>query len=224
MPESSLKELILRTGVVVGVFGALVFIPAGTIIWAQAWLVFFIILVFMEGMVIYFWYKDKDLIQSRGSFAKPKERWDKFLFFALILSLFSELIVAGLDYRLKISDVPTDISTIAFIPLLCGLALYFFVMKENSYLSKVVEVKENQKVISTGPFKFVRHPLYLGNSILVVGLALTLSSFLALFPASFFITIQIIRIVKEEETLTESLKGYSEYKKRVKYRLIPFIW
>ncbi|MHA1332454.1 MAG: hypothetical protein ACTSR2_15410, partial [Candidatus Hodarchaeales archaeon] len=75
MPESSLKELILRTGVVVGVFGALVFIPAGTIIWAQAWLVFFIILVFMEGMVIYFWYKDKDLIQSRGSFAKPKERW-----------------------------------------------------------------------------------------------------------------------------------------------------
>ncbi len=102
--------------------------------------------------------------------------------------------------------------------------IYFSVMKENSYLSKIIEVREDQQVISTGLYKYIRHPLYFGNSILVIGLSLSLGSLIALIPALIFISLMIIRILFEEKTLSEELQGYIVYKKKVRYRLIPYIW
>lgn len=102
--------------------------------------------------------------------------------------------------------------------------IYFSVMKENSYLSKIIEVREDQQVISTGLYKYIRHPLYFGNSILVIGLSLSLGSLIALIPALIFISLMIIRILFEEKTLSEELQSYMAYKKKVRYRLIPYIW
>ena len=116
------------------------------------------------------------------------------------------------------------IGYLSFSLVLIGLLTYFFVMRENRYLSKIVEVQKDQQVISTGPYKIVRHPLYLGNSILVIGLSLSLGSLIALIPALCFILIMAIRILFEEKKLSEELQGYLDYKKKVRFRLIPYIW
>jgi len=97
-------------------------------------------------------------------------------------------------------------------------------MRENTYLSKVVEIQKYQQVISTGPYKYIRHPLYSGNSILVIGLSLSLGSLIALIPALIFINLLIIRLLFEEKTLEIGLPGYIEYKKKVRFRLVPYIW
>jgi protein-S-isoprenylcysteine O-methyltransferase Ste14 len=214
----------IRTAIFVGIFGLLVFIPAGTFDWLEAWLCLFIVLSIFEAMVLYFWTYDRDLIQSRGSFNKPKEKWDVFLYIFLMISLFTELIIAGLDYRLEITYIPETIRYLSFSIVIIGLMTYFSVMRENKYLSKIIEVQKDQQVISTGPYRIVRHPLYSGNSILVIGLSLSLGSLIALIPALCFILIMAIRLLFEEKKLSEDLQGYTDYKKRVRYRLIPFIW
>ena len=224
MSSTTLWSLMIRTGILVGIMGLFVFIPAGSFNWFEAWICLVIILIIYEAMVIYFWKYDRELIQSRGSFNQPKEKWDIILFASLMISLFSILIIAGLDFRFELSTIPEIISIGAFSLVIIGLLIYFLVMKENTYLSKVVEVQEDQQVISTGPYKYVRHPLYLGNSITVIGVALSLGSLLALVPAFIFIVLMAVRLIFEEKTLEEELQGYLEYKKKVRYRLIPLIW
>ena len=224
MSDTTLWNLIIRTGILVGIFGLFVFIPAGSFYWLEAWICLIIVFLIYESMVIYFWKYDRELIRSRGSFNQPKEKWDIILFLSLMISLFSILIVAGLDFRFELSNIPEIISIIAFGLVIIGLFIYFLVMKENTYLSKVVEVQEDQQVISTGPYKYVRHPLYLGNSIAVIGVALSLGSLFALVPALIFIFLMIARLIFEEKALEKELQGYFEYKKKVRYRLVPYIW
>ncbi|MFW9905658.1 MAG: methyltransferase family protein [Candidatus Thorarchaeota archaeon] len=224
MSDTTLWSLMIRTGMLVGIFGLFVFIPAGKFYWLEAWICLIIVFIIYESMVIYFWKYDRELIQSRGSFNQPKEKWDIVLFASLIISLFSIFIIAGLDFRFELSNIPEIISLSAFGLVIIGLFIYFLVMKENTYLSKVVEVQEDQKVISTGPYKYVRHPLYLGNSIAVIGVALSLGSLFALVPALIFIFLMIVRLIFEEKALEKELQGYFEYKKKVRYRLVPYIW
>ena len=224
MSDTTIWSLIIRTGILVAFLGLFVFIPAGTFDWLEAWICLILVFIVFETMIEYFWRYDRELIQSRGSFNQPKEKWDIILFSSLMISLFSVLILAGLDFRFGLSNIPELISLISLILVIMGLFIYFLVMKENSYLSKVVEVQEDQQVISTGPYKFVRHPLYLGNSITVIGLALSLGSLLALVPAFIFIVLMAVRLIFEEKTLEEELQGYLEYKKKVRYRLVPYIW
>ncbi|MFX1518127.1 MAG: methyltransferase family protein [Promethearchaeota archaeon] len=224
MSDTTLWSLIIKTGVLVGIFGLFVFIPAGTFDWVEAWICLIIIFIIYEAMVIYFWKYDRELIQSRGSFNQPKEKWDILVYASLMISLFSILIVAGLDFRFELSTIPEIISIGAFGMVIIGLFIYFLVMKENTYLSKVVEVQEDQQVISTGPYRYVRHPLYLGNSVTVIGVAISLGSLLALVPAFIFIVLMVVRLIFEEKTLEVELQGYLKYKKKVRFRLIPYIW
>lgn len=214
----------IRTGILVGIYGLFVFLPAGTFNWIEAWICILIVFIVFEAMVIYFWINNRALIESRGSFNKPKEKWDIALYSLLMISLFLILIVAGLDFRFGLSDIPEIISFGAFGLVIIGLGIYFLVMRENSYLSKIVEVQEDQQVISTGPYKYVRHPLYSGNSILVIGLSLSLGSLIALIPALVFIVSMMARLLFEEKTLSVELQGYAEYKKKVRFRLIPYVW
>lgn len=224
MSSMTIWNLMIRTGILVGIFGLFVFIPAGTFDWLKAWICLILVLIIYEAMVIYFWINDQALIQSRGSFNKPKEKWDIILYSLMMISLFSILIIAGLDFRFGLSNIPEIISIIALSLVISGLFIYFLVMRENTYLSKVVEVQEDQQVISTGPYKYVRHPLYFGNSILVIGVSISLGSLFALIPALLFIALMIIRIIFEEKTLESELQGYTDYKKKVRFRLVPYIW
>ena len=224
MSNVKIWSLMIRTGILVGIFGLFVFIPAGTLLWIEAWVCLILVFLIFETMVIYFWKYDRELIQSRGSFNQPKEKWDIILYASLMISLFATLILAGLDFRFSLSNIPEIISIGAFGLVIIGLIIYFLVMKENSYLSKVIEVQEEQQVISTGLYKYVRHPLYLGNSILVIGVALSLGSILALLSALIFIILLVFRLIMEEKTLEKELQGYIEYKKKVRYRLVPYLW
>ena len=106
MSSTTLSSLMIRTGILVGIFGLFVFIPAGTLDWVEAWICLILVFIIYEMMVIYFWKKDRALIESRGSSNKPKEKWDIILYSLLMISLFSELIVAGLDFRFGISNIP----------------------------------------------------------------------------------------------------------------------
>ncbi|MFX1286706.1 MAG: methyltransferase family protein [Promethearchaeota archaeon] len=224
MSSATIWSLMIRIGILVGIFGLFVFISAGTFDWLEAWACLLLVFIISEAIVIYFWKYDRELLQSRGSFNQTKEKWDIILLVLLTISLFAIPIVAGLDFRFDLSNIPEIISIGAFGLVIIGLSIYFLVLKENTYASKVVEVREDQQVIFTGPYKYVRHPLYLGGSIAVIGVALSLGSLYALVPALIFIILLIIRLILEEKTLEEELQEYNEYKKKVRYRLIPYLW
>ncbi|NHJ02511.1 MAG: isoprenylcysteine carboxylmethyltransferase family protein [Candidatus Heimdallarchaeota archaeon] len=113
---------------------------------------------------------------------------------------------------------------LGFAAFVCSLLIYMLVMKENSFLSRIVEIQEQQRVISTGPYAFVRHPMYLGNVFFVLSLPIALGSIIALVPALLFLICFIPRILFEERILIQELKGYKEYMRKVKYRIIPRIW
>lgn len=224
MEKLSQVNLMIRTAIIVSIMGLLVFIPAGTFSWIEAWINILIVLFIFEAMVIYFWRYDRELIQSRGSINKPTEKWDILLYALLMISMISILIVAGLDYRFELSTIPEFFRYSAITLVIAGLLIYFFVMKENTYLSKVVEIQEEQKVISTGPYSVVRHPLYAGNSLIFIGVSISLGSYFALIITIIVIILFAIRSVLEERIMMKELPRYLTYKNKVKYRMIPFVW
>ncbi len=133
-------------------------------------------------------------------------------------------ILSALDFRFEWSNVPFWLTIVAAVLFLSGYGMYAEVMRENSYLSRTVEVQENQKVISSGLYGVVRHPMYLTTLLMFLPLPLILGSFWGLIPFAFYPAVIIIRILNEEKVLTDSLEGYCDYKKKVKFRLIPFVW
>ena len=140
---------------------------------------------------------------------------------ALLLVVF---IVPGLDYRFEWSHVPLWLVIIATAIMISGYLMFVLVMKQNSYASRVIEIQEGQKVIDYGLYAVVRHPMYLAGLILYGVAPLVLGSFYAMIPVIFLPFLLAYRIKHEEKVLREGLKGYEEYMKKVKYRLIPFIW
>lgn len=133
-------------------------------------------------------------------------------------------VLSALDFRFGWSRVPFWLVILASVLFLLGYAMYAEVMRENAYLSRTIEVQENQTVISTGLYGIVRHPMYLATLFMFLPLPLILGSFFGLIPFALYPVIIIIRILNEERILTEGLAGYAEYKTKVKYRLIPFVW
>jgi protein-S-isoprenylcysteine O-methyltransferase Ste14 len=133
-------------------------------------------------------------------------------------------VVSALDFRFGWSRVPLWLTITAAVLFLIGYAMYAEVMRENAYLSRTVEVQENQTVISTGLYGVMRHPMYLATLLMFLPMALILGSFWGLIPFALYPVIIVVRILNEEKVLTEGLDGYAEYQTKVKYRLIPFIW
>ena len=133
-------------------------------------------------------------------------------------------VVAGLDFRFSWSDIPDWLIITASFVLLVSYVLYAEVMRENVYLSRTVKVENNQKVIDTGLYGIVRHPMYAATIWMFLSIPIVLGSWFALIPFAYYPILITIRILNEEKVLEKELKGYSEYKKKVKYRLIPFVW
>lgn len=203
--------------------GLLLFLPAGTFKYLNAWL--FYVLLFAPMMLLgaILLIKSPDLLRKRLD-SREKEKTQKGVIALSTLLFFSGFIVAGLDFRFGWSCIPTWLVAVASAILLIAYGLYAEVMRENAYLSRTVKVQENQKVIDTGLYGIVRHPMYAVTLWLFLAIPMVLGSWFSLICFLHYPIVIVIRILNEEKVLTEGLDGYAEYKKKVKYRLIPFIW
>ena len=203
--------------------GLLIFFPAGSLKFWNGWLFIGALYIPMFGVLIYLLVKDPDLLIKRMK-TREKEKTQKIYLILSIIVFLVTFIVPGLDFRFNWSNVPLSVVLISTLVMMSGYLIFFIVMKQNTYASRVIEIQDEQKLIDTGLYSFVRHPMYLGAIILYGFAPLVLGSFYALIPMVFIPILLIIRIKNEEKILVNGLKGYNEYMKKVKYRLLPFIW
>lgn len=203
--------------------GVLIFLPAGTLSFFQGWLFMGLLFVpmFFAGLVMMF--TNPNLLKSRLN-AKEKQRDQSAVIKLSGLMFLAGFIVAGLNFRFDWFMLPRGVVIGASVVFLAAYILYAEVLRENTYLSRTIEVQDHQKVIDTGLYAVVRHPMYSATLLLFLSMPLVLGSIYAflIFLAYPFIIAK--RIKGEEEFLEKELKGYREYKQKVKYRLIPFVW
>lgn len=203
--------------------GLLLFLPAGTLNYRGGWLFIGLLFIPMLVMGAVLLVKTPDLLAKRLR-VREKETAQKGVVAAAALIFIGAFVLAGLDYRYGWTDVPPWLTWAAAVIMLLAYGMYAEVMRENAYLFRTVEVQEGQRVIDTGLYGIVRHPMYTSTVLLYLAIPLVLGSWasfcvMLLYPATI-----VFRIRNEEAVLTEGLPGYEEYKKRVKYRLIPMIW
>ena len=203
--------------------GLLLFLPAGSLHYWQAWLLMGILFVpmFIAGLVMMG--RNPDLLRKRLD-AKEKESEQKTVVALSGLLFIASFAVAGLNWRFKWWVLPDWAVWVAAGLFLLSYLLYAEVLRENTYLSRTIEVQEGQKVIDTGLYGIVRHPMYMATTILFLTMPLVLASPISFFIMLGYLPVIVKRIRNEEKVLEEGLEGYSEYKKKVKYRIIPLIW
>ena len=203
--------------------GLLIFLPAGTLAYSGGWLLVGLLFLPMliAGFIMLF--KSPDFLRKRLD-AKEKQAAQKGVLAFSGLMFIAGFVVAGLDYRFGWSRMPGWVSAVAAVLFLIAYALYAEVMRENAYLSRTIKVEQGQTVVDTGLYGIVRHPMYAVTILLFLMIPLLLGSWYALIIFAFYPAIIIVRLKDEEELLSRELAGYEDYKKKVKYRLIPFIW
>ena len=203
--------------------GAMLFWPAGGFDYLNGWL--FCGLLFVPILILgaVLFVKSPDLLRKRLD-SREKEKTQQGVIAWSGLFFFVGFVLAGLDHRFGWSHVPTWLVITAAAILLISKALYAEVMRENAYLSRKVEVQEGQHVVDTGLYGIVRHPMYAVTLWLFLSIPLVLGSWYALICFAVYPILIVVRLLNEEKVLTEGLEGYAEYKKKVRYRLIPFIW
>ena len=204
-------------------FGVLLFLPAGTFRYPQGWLLTGILFVPMFAAGLVMMKKNPDLLRKRLQ-AKEEESEQKAVIIFSGIMFLAAFIAAGLSFRFGWWMLPFGVSIAATVVFLAAYVLYAEVLRENTYLSRTVEVQENQKVIDTGLYGIVRHPMYMATVILFLAMPLVLGSVLSFLVMLCYIPIIVKRIRNEEQVLEKGLPGYREYKKKVRYRLIPGIW
>lgn len=203
--------------------GLLIFLPAGTLYYTGGWLLIGLLFVPMliAGFVMFF--KTPDFLAKRLD-VKEKQATQKGVVALSGLMFIAGFVVAGLDFRYSWSQVPVPVTIAASAAFLAAYALYAEVMRENAYLSRTVKVEEGQKVVDTGLYGVVRHPMYMATMLLFLMIPIILGSWYALIIFAVYPAIIIVRLKDEEALLTRELPGYDDYKEKVKYRLFPYIW
>ena len=203
--------------------GLLIFLPAGSLRYAYGWLFMGLLFIPMLIAGIVMLAKSPELLKRRLD-AKEKQAAQKGVLAFSGLMFITGFVVAGLDHRFDWSRMPLWVVIAASAVFLLAYGLYAEVLRENAYLSRTVKVEEGQTVVDTGLYGFVRHPMYMATILLFLAMPLVLGSWYALIAFAFYPAIIIVRLRDEEALLTRELAGYAEYKKKVKYRIIPFIW
>ena len=205
------------------IFGLLIFLPAGSLHYWQGWLLMGILFVpmFVAGLLLMA--KNPELLRKRLS-AKEEEKEQKSVVALSGVMFVAEFVVAGLNWRFQWLMLPNWAVWVAAALFMFGYILYGVVLRENTYLSRTIEVQEDQKVIDTGLYGIVRHPMYTATIILFLAMPLVLASPISFLIMLLYIPLIAKRIRNEETVLEQGLEGYSEYKQRVKYKVIPFIW
>ncbi len=218
-----IRKMIIRFSLVPLFIGVFTLLPAGTFNYWQVYLYFSVLVVPMIFVLLYFLKRDPMFLERRTR-GLEKVREQKQLQRINLVVFMAAFIIPGLDRRFGWSDVPVEVILITDAVIFGGYLIIFMVFRQNSYASRIVEVEQSQKVISTGLYSIVRHPMYLGVLIMYLPTPLALGSYWGLIPMAFLPLSLIYRILNEEKVLRESLAGYKEYCEKTKFRLIPYIW
>lgn len=216
-------QAILKFALGVVLVGAFIFLPAGTLNFAGGWLLMGILFVpmFIAGIVMMI--INPSLLASRLN-AKETEKTQSIVVKLSGLMFVAGFVLAGLDFRFEWIKLPFEVNIVAAVVFIIAYVIYAEVLRENTYLSRTIEVQEGQKVISTGLYGIVRHPMYFATILLFLAMPLVLGSVISFVVFLAYPFIIAVRIKNEEEFLCRELEGYEEYREKVKYRMLPFIW
>lgn len=222
-PNRLRKTVIVRGALALFSLGALFFLPAWTLKYWQAWVYMLVLAIPLIITVRYLYQHDPALLERR---MRMKERQGtQKIVIALSWPIFlAAFIIPGFDYRFHWSEMPLSVTLLADLLVLLGYLFVGLVFRTNSYASRVVEVEKGQKLIATGPYALVRHPMYLGVLVFYIFSPLALGSYWAVIPALFMIPMLVTRINGEEKELIQNLEGYKQYITKTKFRLVPGIW
>lgn len=201
-----------------------IFMAAGTLNYRQGWVVLIIYSVALLGIVMYLIKHDTELLERRMQVGGEKDESQRLIQPFMFLAFGITLVLPALDYRFNWSNVPVAIEVLGDVLLVLGLYVIFLVFKQNTYASAIIEIAAEQKIIDTGLYGIVRHPMYTAGVIVLVGMPLALGSWWGLVAFVPSALVLMWRIIEEEKVLIKSLAGYVDYQQRVKYRLVPFIW
>jgi len=200
------------------------FLPAGTLRYWEAWVLYMLICAVVFHQFRYLIQQDPKLLERRMR-SVEKERSQKYLINGAILVFVVVFLIPGLDHRFGWSNIPVTLVLGADVLIFAGYGLFFRVLKENTYASRVIEVMDAQKIISTGPYAIVRHPMYLAYFVMLVLAPLALGSYYGFLPVLILMPLVLgYRALKEEELLIRELPGYAEYVQSVRWRIVPYVW
>ena len=220
----SLKwKLALRLPISIIVIGALLFIPAGSFRFWQAWV--YLPIMYVPGVLAfaYFCKHDPQVIERRMQFKEKVREQRRIMVFVYIVWLIA-FVLPGLDHRFGWSHQPLGITIFSQAIVLGGFVITFWVLRVNRFAARTIQVEPGQEVISGGPYRFVRHPMYLGGSVMFLFTPLALGSYFALPAFALLIPVLVLRLLNEEKVLRQELPGYAEYCLKTHFRLVPFIW
>ncbi len=206
--------------------GVLLFLPAWTLAYWQAWVFIVVFTGATNAIGIYLALKDPVLLERRKKAGPAAEQSmaQKIIISCIIISSFALLVFCSFDHRFAWSVVPPSVSWAGDALIVLGLLIDFFVLKENSYGSSTIQIVEGQSVISTGLYAYVRHPMYGGALVMMIGVPLALGSWWGLVVLALLMPVLVWRILDEEKLLKDDLPGYSAYAQKVRYRLVPYLW
>jgi protein-S-isoprenylcysteine O-methyltransferase Ste14 len=226
--QINVKMFIVQSICLFVMFALALFLPAGTIIWLAGWIYLVLFFGFFIAVNAWLLRHNPSLLQERMSLSRPdQKRWDKLLFPMLLIFPFAWLVFISFDVvRFHWSPVPIWFQEAGALVLLGSFYLFFLTFRENSFLSTVIRIQEERghTVISTGPYHFVRHPMYAAFLLFMMGTPLLLGSWYGVLLGLAFMVVLARRAMLEESTLQKELRGYADYMAEVKYRLIPYIW
>ena len=217
------RIVFLRASLALPIMALIIILPAGRWNYWQGWMYILTLFVPMIFIFAYLLKNDPALLERRMRM-REKEAVQRKIVSLSYLYFLVAFILPGLDVRFGWSDVPPFVSIIAGVIVFAGYMIFFWVLVTNSFVSRVVEVKSNQRVISAGPYALVRHPMYTGVIIMYLASPVALGSYWGLFPAVLIVPLLIARIYNEEQVLLRDLSGYKEYTQSVVFRLIPGLW
>jgi protein-S-isoprenylcysteine O-methyltransferase Ste14 len=218
---------VARGLVLFALFAAVLFVPAGRLDWAEAWVFLIFYFAFLLAVAAWGLRSDPDLMEERGRIARNVKSWDKAIMGVYTVLLFGLLVVAGLDAgRFRWSSVSLGPRLLGWLGLVLAMVWIWWVMSVNTYLSRMVRIQEERghTVITTGPYRYVRHPMYLGTMLFAVCVPLVLGSWWALVPGLLIVALFVLRTALEDHALQQELPGYQEYTRQVRYRLVPGVW
>jgi protein-S-isoprenylcysteine O-methyltransferase Ste14 len=221
--KSLKKKIVLRFILLPFFFCFVLLLPAGTLYFWHVYVYFAVLVVPMIFVIRYFLKNDPEFLERRMKMKEKEKEQKRIVLFADIVYLIGFLL-PGFDRRFGWSNIPIVIVIAADIFVMASYIFIIYVFKENRYASRVIEVEQNQTVISTGPYSIIRHPMYLGALVMILSTPIALGSYFALIPFATLPVSFAFRILNEEKILNKELPGYNEYCSKVRYRLIPYIW